>query len=215
MRKLDRAAVAAPPCLGRYKHGQDNWNAVDHSERQQIRDALERMQGRRCAYCEGPLDELGQHIEHFRSRDRHSTLTFAWTNLYWSCDRHDSCGRYKDHDARPYVPDDLIDPCFDDPDRFFRFHSDGTIAVRHDLPAADRRRAVETLRVFNLDPGHGRLRSMRQRVAEAYQAVEMGILDALIDCSEAERREFIEDEIARTADQPFSTVIRHFFETVL
>ncbi|KYF87244.1 hypothetical protein BE17_46145 [Sorangium cellulosum] len=215
MRKLDRGSVASPPCLAGYRHGRHTWDNVDAADKAAVRAALDEMQGRRCAYCEGDLDALGQHIEHFRRKHVFPHLTFAWVNLYWSCDQRDSCGRHKDHDAGPYNPDDLLDPCVDDPDRFFRFRSDGTIDVRPDLSASDARRARETLRVFNLDPGHGRLRSMRRRALEAYCARETGILEALEGFTPEDRRTIISEELASTSGEPFSTIVRHFFEDVI
>ncbi len=214
MRKLDRIGVPAPPCLARYQHGRDRWDDIGPADKEQIRAQLERMQGRRCAYCEGDLDALGRHIDHLRTRHAFPRLTFAWLNLFWSCDQSDSCGRHKDHDAGPYRPEDLLDPCEDDPDRFFRFRSDGTVQVRPGLSSADARRARETLRVLNLDPEHGRLRAMRRRALDVYCALEPGILECLATSSEIERREYIAEELRRAAGQPFSAVVRHFFEDV-
>ncbi|MGK4007144.1 retron system putative HNH endonuclease [Sorangium sp. So ce1036] len=207
--------MASPPCLAGYRHGTHTWAHVDAADKGAIRAALEQMQGRRCAYCEGDLEALGKHIEHFRRKHAFPHLTFAWVNLYWSCDQRDSCGRHKDHDAGPHNPDDLVDPCVDDPDRFFRFRSDGTIDVRPGLSASDVRRARETLRVFNLDPAHGRLRSMRRRVLEGYCARETGILEFLEGLTPEDRRTIISEELACTSGEPFSTIIRHFFEDVI
>src|SRR4051812_18958917 len=125
MRWLDRNAVPAPACLATYQHGLHTWDDVTPLDKSHIRAALEQMQGRRCAYCEGSLDALGRHVEHFRRKHaaHFPHLTFVWTNLYWSCDQADSCGRFKDHGAGAYDPDDLIDPCVEDPDRLFRFRS--------------------------------------------------------------------------------------------
>lgn len=212
MRKLDRSRVAAPECLSLYKHGTHRWEHVEGPEKQQIRARLEAMQGHLCAYCEGPLDDLGQHIDHFRCRAEFPKLTFAWANLYWSCYQDSSCGRHKDQDAGEYDSNEILDPCCDDPDRFFHFRSDGAIHVRSGLSAKDQRRAEETLRVFNLDPKHGRLRSMRRRALESYTALEPGIMEALAELDPDDRRTFVIAELKRTAGEPFSVVIRHFFE---
>ena len=214
MRKLDRNSASPPVCLACYQHGKHNWGSVSSEHKDEIRVSLERMQGRRCAYCEGPVDTLGHHIEHFRAKGAFPKLTFDWSNLYWSCDKSDSCGRYKDHDSGPYDPDDLIDPCRENPDRFFKFRSDGTIQVRTDIPDKEQHRAKETLRVFNLNPSQGRLRQMRMRALEAYTAQEPDILAALETLDPSERDAIIADELARTASEPFSAVIRHFFEQV-
>jgi hypothetical protein len=68
MRKLDRASFATPPCLTNYQPGTHTWKDVTHADKAEIRQHLEQMQGRRCAYCEGSVDSLGQHIEHFRRK---------------------------------------------------------------------------------------------------------------------------------------------------
>jgi uncharacterized protein (TIGR02646 family) len=211
MRKLDRSAVAAPACLDKYHHGRDHWEDVSWEHKEEIRVALERLQGRRCAYCEGPLDALGQHIEHFRRRGKHTDRTFVWENLYWSCYQEDSCGRHKDMKAGAYDENDLIAPCADDPDKFFRFRSNGTIDVRGGLSPQDERRARETLRVFNLDPHGGRLRSMRQRALAVYRRLR----DELRNFPDDDvRAEYIAHEIQCTSHDPFSTAIRHSFEDI-
>lgn len=210
MRKLDRTSVDAPPCLAKYKHGRNNWNDVKREDKAEIRAHLERLQGRSCAYCEGALDELGQHIEHFRDKHKFGQLTFFWSNLYWSCDCYDSCGHYKDNKAASYEPNVLLDPCQDEPDRYLKFYTDGTVRPRDGLSLAEKHRAEETLRVFNLR--NQRLNAMRRRAFKDYLAGDPGIMDALVEFNDDERQAFIEEEIARTSTQPFSTVIRHSFE---
>lgn len=212
MRRLNRGVVAPPICLANFTPGTHTWADLSPAARDEIRTCLEGFQGRRCAYCEGPLDALDAHIEHFRPRSRYQSLTFDWSNLFWSCDRIDCCGRYKDGGAGDYDPNDLIDPTADDPDRYFHFASNGTIQFRAGLADRDRHRAAETLRVFNLDANFGHLRQMRRLAVKAYFAQEPGILDALMDFPEAERRQYVEEELARTAHEPFCTVIRHLFE---
>lgn len=205
MRKLDRTAVAVPPCLTQYRHGAQNWGDVVGEHKQQIRRHLEQMQGRRCAYCEASLDVFGQHIEHFRNKDEFPKLTFAWNNLYWSCDQNDSCGHYKEHGAGTYEIDLIIDPCIDDPDRFFRFRSNGTIDILSELSSQDEERASKTLKVFNLDPTAGRLRWERQKAVAYYAAM----VDGCSGFSADELQDFLEAELADAAQKPFFTAIRH------
>ncbi len=208
MRKLDRTAAPVPACLSGYQHGANTWDDVAGEDKREIRQCLEQMQGRRCAYCEGALDVLGQHIEHFRRKGHHPQLTFCWSNLYWSCDQHDSCGHYKDHGSGDYEPTDLLEPSVDNPDRYFRFRSDGTIQLRPGLTQQDEHRARETLRVFNLHPESGRLRNMRKGAAATY----LGLLNELVALTVAERRDYVRLEIEASADEPFCTLIRHLFE---
>src|SRR5262249_2754263 len=143
MRRLDRTGIAAPACLAGYSNPPHCWNDLTPEDRAQIRARLEEMQSLRCAYCEGPLAVLGKDIEHFRPKGTFPALTFEWTNLYWSCNQNDSCGHFKDHGAGPYNMNDLIEPCIDDPDQFFRFRTDGTIAIRPGLAPAAQRKAEE------------------------------------------------------------------------
>lgn len=207
MRRLNRGAVAQPACLANYQHGQHKWDDLSPEDKEEIRQRLEQMQGRRCAYCEGSLDVLGWHIEHFRRKHaaHFPHLTFVWANLYWSCDQHDSCGHFKDNGAGAYNPNDLIDPCVDNPDAFFRFRADGTISIRHGLQAPDQHRARETLRVFNLDPQWGRLRQMRRAALVGY----ISMIDDAIGFTMGELQQLFEDELAVAESLPFSTAIRH------
>jgi uncharacterized protein (TIGR02646 family) len=210
MRQLNRADVMEPACLANYDHSHHKWDNVTCGDKAQIRQQLEQMQGRRCSYCEGSLDALGNHIEHFRRRGHFPHLTFSWGNLYWSCDQKDSCGHYKDHGAGTYDVDDLIDPCVDNPDTFFRFRTDGTINVRPDLQASDTHKAEETLRVFNLNPQWGRLRNMRKAAVAAYVC----LVDGCVGISASDLQDFFRDELAAAAALPFFTAIRHVLTEV-
>lgn len=207
MKKLDRIACPAPPCLGGYHHGAHSWGDVTPDHKAEIRTHLETMQGRRCAYCEGDIDSLGQHIEHFRRRSLHPALTFDWDNLFWSCDQTDSCGHYKDHGAGQYNVADLINPCYEDPDGFFIFQADGTISIRRGISDAENHRASETLRVFSLDADWGRLRAMRKNAVSGYVA------DADTAFKEGwpadDIREYFAAELEYTRCLPFFTAIRH------
>ena len=207
MRKLDRTNIPAPNCLAQYTHGQHGWADVGAAEKAAIRAHLEQMQGRRCAYCEGGLDALGNHIEHFHPKGRHPHLTFDWANLYWSCDKQDSCRHYKDNGAGPYDVADLIDPCCDEPEEYLKFRSDGTITIQPGLSANDERKARETIRVFSLDPEWGRLRQMRKEAVIGYVISANEALDA--GCTPDEIRELFAYELQATASLPFSTAIRH------
>jgi hypothetical protein len=125
--------------------------------------------------------------------------------LYWSCDQTDSCGHYKDRGAGPYLVNDLIEPCVHDPDKYFRFRTDGTISVRSGLSELDNNRAEETLRVFNLNPTWGRLRNMRKTAVSGYVSMIVGCDGFSI----AELQELLANELAQAAALPFSTAIRH------
>lgn len=207
MRQLDRGSAPTPPCLASYCQGIQTWGDVCAADKSVIRASLEIMQGRRCAYCEGGLDELGQHIEHFRRKRDYPHLTFDWNNLFWSCDQTDSCGHFKDCGGGPYSPDDLLNPCQDNPDDFFLFRTDGTISVRIGLEPDKAKRATESLRVFSLNPQWGRLRNMRQAAIAGYikdadEAVAAGL-------NPDEIRAYFAECLEAVKDWPFYTAIKH------
>jgi uncharacterized protein (TIGR02646 family) len=216
MHKLDRVSVPAPRCLDSYNHGTDNWGDIARNpgHYDEIRGQLEKLQGRRCAYCEGPLDSLGQHVEHFRRRHLFPKFTFEWSNLFWSCNQDGHCGCFKDRKSGPYDPNDLIDPTLHDPEEYFRFSSDGSIRLVSGLTEADKHRAQETLRVFNLDHEHGPLRHMRKAHCTGYVSTGAEIADLAAVGSAEEWFPFLDEEIANTCHLPFATAIKHTLSPV-
>lgn len=206
MHKLDRSC--APACLARFKHGRDNWSAVSKQDKAEIWAALEAMQGPRCAYCEAGITPDSRHIEHFVQKDRRPALTFAWDNLFGSCNREDSCGKHKDR-LPPYDAAALIKPYLDDPDDYFVFTSLGTIAVRSGLSPAQQRRAEETLRVFNLDAEHGALRYQRQQAAVGYVQDAEFFAEMALLLPEADWLPALQKVLSDVSELPFATTIRH------
>ena len=211
MRKLDRTAASAPSCMAQYARQHNRWEDLTGEEKEPIRDALKEVQNGLCAYCEGPLGD-GGHIEHFcRQRDFPDRI-FTWENLFLSCDAQGHCGHYKDRPGASYDPADLVKPDEDNPDEFLYFSSGGDVRPRGNIAAAQRRKAEETIRILNLN--HGVLQAFRRRALATYRGLEPNILEALEGFEEAIRRQFIDEEIARTALDPYSAVIRHFFEAM-
>lgn len=211
------ARGAAPACLAGLRHGVHSWNMTDvpPSSRAQIWTHLDQMQGGLCAYCEGSLAQLGRHIEHRCARNDEPRRTFDWSNLYGSCDRGDCCGIFKDGEACPYNHVDLLDPCVDEPDDYFVIRPSGQIEPRSDLSERDKHRALETLRVFNLNldvtKGGRSLCAERRRVLERYLKPAPDILAELSSWSEEDREEYINHELEAKRFEPFSSIIRHFF----
>ncbi len=205
MRKLERGP--APACLSRYRHGANNWNDLTADDRKELWQSLDDMQGQRCAYCEGELRADKRHIEHFRQKGRDPKVTFLWSNLFGSCNRFENCGKYKD-ELPPYTPADLIKPDDEDPEHFFVFVSDGSVAVRAGLTAAETRRANETIRIFNLN---GVLRAMRRSAIASYvdQGLEVMHMVASGELTPDECKKLYEDELTAIESRPFSTAIRH------
>ena len=205
MHKLQRGP--APACLSRYRHGANNWNDLTADDRKELWQNLDDMQGQRCAYCEGELRADKRHIEHFRQKGRDPKVTFLWSNLFGSCNRFENCGKYKD-ELPPYTPTDLIKPDDEDPEHFFVFVSDGSVAVRAGLTAAETRRANETIRIFNLN---GVLRAMRRSAIASYvgQGLEVMQMVASGELTRDECKKLYENELAAIESRPFSTAIRH------
>lgn len=207
-----------PRCLTRYQHGVHRWslNSPTREERGQIWNHLESVHDTRCAYCEADISNRGNaHLEHFRQRDRFPQGTFAWNNLFGSCNREDSCGKFKDS-CGLYDHRVLIKPDDDNPDDFFVFVSDGTIAVRAGIDEASRHRATETLRIFNLNAQNGALRQMRREAVRPHRDTAQALMDLFIEDPEIEGLQaFLDEEIQKTAHLPFSTAIRHALSACL
>jgi uncharacterized protein (TIGR02646 family) len=208
MRQLCRGP--APRLLEQFQGGRDVWAALGVAEKQELWESLRAMQGELCAYCEGQIAPGRRHIEHFRPRHQYSQHTFEWANLFGNCDDPKSCGHRKDsRKVRPYDVADLIKPDEEDPDHFFSFFRDGTIAVREGIDPRQARRAGETLRVLGLDEPSGGLRS-RRRQALAYYVQLVDEWAAIAESlSSTELRALFETEVTEAKDQEFSTAIRH------
>lgn len=234
MHKLDRSKIPAPVCLTGFDYHTQTWNDFRGPCRKQVRLALQRIQGQqiatnnaddeaeqiaglRCAYCEGPIFK-GGHLEHFcrknrRHPDGYPELTFAWDNLFLSCDSREHCGHFKDRPAaEPYDAHDLVKPDQDDPDAFFFFCSSGAVYVRDRAGMSDahRYRASETIRVFNLDCPT--LRGARCKALKRYSRGPSTPLDELMDWDPELRELYIREELENTSWDPYATTIRHFFE---
>lgn len=170
------------------------------------------MQQRRCAYCEIGIktdtEDRNAHIEHFRQRSRHPQGTFEWGNLFGSCNKQESCGDHKDR-LPPYNPSDLIKMDEENPDDFFIFVADGTIALRPDLTDRQKHRAKETLRIFNLDAEHGPLRHMRKAAVQGYIQTAEELAEIASQFDEEEWLPFLNEELKAAKGLPFATAIRH------
>jgi uncharacterized protein (TIGR02646 family) len=207
MRPLKRPA--GPTCLNAYKGGRDPWPVAQPCY-EAVMQSLTAMQGRMCAYCERIVD--AQHVEHFAARHSHPHLTFAWTNLFASCNSRDSCGTHKDGAGKPYNLQDLIDPANEDPDAFLFFQDDGSVAPRPGLSPASRHRAEETIRVFNLrSPA---LVERRAQVVRDFLNADPGLIETLETFAEAERRALLQDYLELVADGPHPTPLRHLLTTL-
>jgi len=96
----------------------------DYELREKIRDDLILKQREQCAYCERKITKSTSHIEHIYPRDKNHKLECEYSNLVLSCESDDSCGKYKD--ATDFEKR-FIHPVLDNPEKYFRFSSNGEI----------------------------------------------------------------------------------------
>lgn len=206
MHKLHRDPVP-PACLARYQHGREQWGMQSPAgpERVEIWTKLEAMQGQRCAYCEAGIVEGDRHIEHFRQRSRYPQGTYAWDNLFGSCNRSGTCGKHKD-DCGNYTHTDLIKPDIEDPEAFLAFSPDGSVHPRKNLSPADQHRAEETIRILNLN---GVLRRIRYSELCGYVQTAETFAEMAANFDESEWLPLLQDEINQTAHLPYATAIKH------
>ncbi|MES2261582.1 MAG: retron Ec78 anti-phage system effector HNH endonuclease PtuB [Pseudomonadota bacterium] len=206
MHKLERDP-APPTGLANYQHGQHTWGShiPKLHEREQIWKKLDAMQGKRCAYCEAAIDKENRHIEHFRQRSRYPQGTFAWNNLFGSCNRKNTCGDHKDR-CGDYDYRDLIKPDIEDPEHYLLFSSTGTVSARNNLDAAERHRADQTLRILNLN---GPLRQIRHSELAGYVQTAEEFARMAQEFAPSEWLPLLLEELNTVEALPYATAIRH------
>jgi len=211
MHKLIRGIP--PKSLNNYNYKRQKWSEyiLDEDNKTDIWDCIFEMQGYRCAYCECELTTFyNGHVEHFFQKRCYQKLTFEWDNLFGSCRRHDGCGFYKDE--QDYIQGVLLKFDIDDPDDFFDFLYDGSIIIKNGLSAINNNRAVETLRVFNLDEEYGSLRQQRASAIKLYINLINELHDYIDTYGVDENFEMLLAENLQAIDGvPFETAIRHMF----
>ena len=209
MPPFNRAAVPEPACLRKYKLGRDTWESVSHLDRSAIRAALRLLQGPFCAYCQDSLTEETQHIEHFRPRKTHRSLTFSWENLLLSCNRNHSCGSFKDRGLVSYNPAHIIDPCVESFNAFLLYDIDGSVAPKPDLKYEELARADKTIQVLNLRETS--LALARASVVKAY----IPMLSDIKGSSSEDRAMFVTRLLEKARRKPFFPVVFELLENLL
>ncbi len=203
MRKLNRGIE--PEVLKSFTKAK-NWNDCGPVHKANIWEALESMQGSFCAYCECKL--TNKHIEHFRCKRNFPALTFNWNNLFGSCDYDTRCGHYKDNKARPYNPDFLIKPDEDDPSEYLVFLITGKVRAADALDHMKQRKAIETIRVFNLNDDSALVNS-RKAALRAQLPLIQEVYNMLGEFSGEDFKQIIEDEISHIQGYEFRTALTH------
>lgn len=207
MHKLQRSIT--PQCLSQFSHGINNWGEVLPHQKTEIWQALDKMQQKRCAYCEIEIktdrDYNNAHIEHFRQRSRYPQGTFQWANLFGSCNREDSCGKYKDR-LPAYNHLDLIKMDVEDPEHFFMFLADGNAVPVKNLTLQDKNRAEETIRIFNIN---GSLRQIRETTVKGYLQTAEEFVKMAVEFEEEDWLPLLKKELDTIKTLPFATAIKH------
>lgn len=212
MKKLTRPQE--PSSLSKLVGGRDDWRAADKDE---IWLAIDEMQQGFCAYCECRLTK--KHIEHFRTRNSHHQLTFSWDNIFGSCGdptkpgHWPRCGIFKDSAGVKYNPDDLIKPDVDEPDEYFLFLTSGVVRPRDSLSADRKKKAEETIRVFNLNNDSRLLNSRRITIECELSVVESfysDVDDVPIDKRD-EWNELLKEILSEFEGKEFSTALKHIW----
>jgi len=216
MHKLTRP-LDAPAILGEFGYPEHNWDDDFKSKhKQEVWEKLYEMQGFRCAYCEKYLDpekKKERHIEHFKRKGlpEYKHLMFEWTNLFGSCCVSDRCGKIKD--KHEYNVTDLIKMDEEDPEKFFTFVSTGRVEINQNLSENDKKRAKETLRVFNLDPKRNGVRNERERYINSHKHMIDEMRNLILEFKDDEALDFLEeilnDYYKKIKGIPFETVIKH------
>lgn len=115
-----------------------------------VRNALELMFNKKCAYCESEITAISfSHIEHFRPKSKYYKLCFRWTNLLLACSRCNSKG-YKGVNFPLRVDGGpIINPAVDDPARHFYFVYDPKSKLALIQPRNTRAKTTERILGLN------------------------------------------------------------------
>lgn len=198
-----------------YSYKTTTWDQFKGDCKADVRNALEAMNtdlgGPLCSYCESEITaNKSWHIEHLHRKRDSPDRTFDWSNLFLCCESKHHCGHFKDRVSGPaYIPADLIHPDLDDPDEYLQFYSSGEVKSRDDLSVSQRKKADVTIMVLNLNSLS--LKGRRSATASRAKAVVLKELEFLESLSEAERREYLSEEIQSFRGSAYPTVARHFF----
>lgn len=209
MHYLDRRTHSSPACLATLDYREQRWADFDSDCKAAVREELRNVQQSRCAYCECALPDYdSSHIEHFRRKHVYPALTFAWQNLFLSCNSREHCGHFKDRQgAPPYDVNKLVKPDELDPDAYLYFSASGEVRPRSGC--ANLEMAEQTIAVFGLNAPP--LRAQRRNAIKQYRQREE--LEELMTWSPEDRNSYLAQEIDQTSALPFCTTLRHFLET--
>ena len=168
-----------------------------------------------CAYSETLLDanDLGMHLDHVRPRSKFPADTFDHHNLLLSAIDDISFRKLIKRDvfggharSNHYSKSDFIHPIRPDCQRFFHYASDGRIEPALTLSESNRRTAVYTIAILNLNAPL--LINSRRRWLETLEEE----IDQLLEMPAA-LENFAEAELCLTNNKlrPFHSAVRERF----
>ncbi|MEY0232389.1 retron Ec78 anti-phage system effector HNH endonuclease PtuB [Providencia manganoxydans] len=213
MKKLKRPAP--PACLAQLMATSCHWDQVKPEHRVEIWNSLDVMQNRFCAYCECLLNR--KHIEHFKTQNKHSQLIFAWDNLFGSCGDTTKtggwahCGIYKDHYAGSYDPNHLLKPDVDNPSDFLLFLVGGTVREQDNLAPADKIKALETIRILNLNDSSSLVGRRKQAIKNQQAQIE-ALYELKQELPENDWKQLLQEELNELQYAEFSTALVHAWQ---
>lgn len=104
-----------------------------------IRNALNESHRDKCAYCESPVAHIAPtHIEHFRPKNRYTSLTFSWSNLFLSCPVCNDGGHKGTKFPKITEGGPIVKPDAEEPSDHFYFHWDSITSTALVRPKTQR-----------------------------------------------------------------------------
>ena len=205
MHKFERGEE--PECLRKARKQKQSWEKFAKTDgRDELAECLYERQDQRCAYCDMAIKKRGDgHIEHLERRRDTPQRALDWDNLFFSCQREDSCGKYKDSEIKTAIDSSrVVDPSQEDPLDYFGYTGDGKIIA---LKPGDEK-AETTIKIFNLNAA--RLKSARRDV---YRNV-ITLLNCFEESGWSPSKEEVAELLNDWRDEEFySSVVRSFFKT--
>ena len=173
----------APPCLGEaYKKGWswDQFVANDQEGYRVCRQQADSEQKGICAYTELPLEygSVTIHIDHFRKKAIYQRLRFEWSNLFVAVKDHRFGADFKDGivDGKneKAVYETILSPLTQDLQHYFHYATNGEVEPSFNLDDNDKKRAKETIDVFNLNEDElvSRRRTMMAQIKDCHDLEE-------------------------------------------
>ncbi len=115
----------------------------------ETKEVFARMNHKRCSFCTKWISEFNTEmtIEHIETKSSCPRKIFQWDNLLCSCRTCNTKRGRKEYKADAYLDPSSIK----DIERYFCFHTDGTISVSKALSQAEADKAKYMIRLYRLD----------------------------------------------------------------